>query len=446
MELTWVEGLFPVVGLALGLLGVVMLALWAVRHLVYVCPPNEVLIFSGRTHRAGDGRDVGFRVVAGGRAFRMPVLERVDHMDMSLLTVPMSVTGAYSQGGIPLTVQAVANVKVSSDPAVLGNAIERFLGHERATIGKVAKETLEGHLRGVLANLTPEEVNEDRLKFAERLADEAGEDLRRLGLQLDVLKIQHVSDERHYLSSIGRARIAEVRRLAEVAESDAVRTAEKAEAAAEARGRVAQSQAEARIQQRHNALRQQQAELEARARSEEERSVAAAEEARAEAEKELQHVRSELEKLRLTADVTIPAEMRQRVQELEAAGTAATLAENGRATAEALALVSQAWKGTGGQAMEMFILQHLEELFAKVAKAAGSVPMEKVSLLDAGDGATLARYVSAYPAAVGALLNEVSRTLGVDIPAVLAGRTGEERKQEGPRVLAPVVDAATQVG
>jgi flotillin len=413
----WVFGL-PIAAL------LVLTTLFSVlRGLIHICSPNEILIFSGRTHRAEDGRDVGFRVVFGGRAFRVPVLERVDRMDMTLLSVPMTIHGAYSEGGIPLSVNAIANVKVSSEPAVVGNAIERFLGHDRAAITRVAKETLEGHLRGVLANMTPEEVNEDRLKFAARLSDEAGEDLRKLGLQLDTLKIQQVSDDRQYLDSIGRKRIAEVLRTAEVSESDAVRAAEEAEAAATARGKVAQAQAQANVQRRQNALRQKLAELEAEARVEEVEAQAAADAARAEAERELQSVRGELEQLRLAADVTIPAEAERRVQELEAAGAAAPIAENGRAMAEALAQVAKAWKATEGKAMDIFVLQHLDELFERVTKAATTVKVKNVSLLDAGDGATLSRYVSTGPATVGALLREINQTLGVDIASLVSGRS-----------------------
>ncbi|WP_257458266.1 flotillin family protein [Archangium lipolyticum] len=421
MDPFWSSAWFLPLVIGAAVLLAVVVALLAAKALVHVCRPNEVLVFAGRTHRARDGGPVGFRVVAGGRAFRIPLLERMERMDVSLLSVSMTVSGAYSLGGIPLTVQAVANVKVSSEPEVLGNALERFLGHGRATITEVARETLEGHLRGVLATMTPEQVNEDRLTFADRLAEEAGEDLRQLGLQLDTLKIQHVSDERRYLDSIGRVRIAEVLREAEVAESDAVRAAEESEAAAHARARVAEAQAEARIQQHHHALAEQRAGLEARARSEEERALAAAEEARAEAEKALQKVRAELEELRLRADVIVPAEARRRARELEAAGDAAPVAENGRATAESLALVSEAWRDAGGHALEMFVLQHLEELLGTVAGAASRVRVDTVSLLDSGDGATLAGYLRAYPAAVAELLREVSSTLGVDIPAVLGG-------------------------
>src|SRR3979409_1937595 len=85
------------------------------RYLLRICRPNEILIFSGRKHKTDDGRVVGYRVVFGGRGMRIPIIETINRMDVSLMSVPMQVTGAYSEGGIPLNVHAIANVKVSTD-------------------------------------------------------------------------------------------------------------------------------------------------------------------------------------------------------------------------------------------------------------------------------------------------------------------------------------------
>ncbi len=420
---------------------VVVLLLCAVKlvaRLIYVCRPNEILIFSGRRRRTVDGRDVGFRIVRAGRALRMPLLERADRMDVTLVSVPMSVSGAYSEGGIPLNVSAIANVKVSSDPALVGNAIERFLGKSVGEIARVGKETLEGHLRGVLATMTPEEVNEDRLKFADRLSDEAGPDLAKLGLQLDTLKIQHVSDDRSYLGSLGRSRIAEVLREAEVAESDAVRAAEKAEADAQARAKIAETQANASIQRQQNAARQLVAELLLEARSEEERTGQAAAATRAEAEQSLHRQRAELERLRLTADVGVPAEIACRVQRLLAEGEAAAIAAKGEAVAESLDHLQQAWVDSGPHAADMVVVQHLDEVFSRATSAAARVHGKQVSLLDAGDGRTVARYVGAYPETVKMLLEQVGDVFGVSFADVLRGSDAAAPTSREPdeRVLA----------
>ncbi|MDD9934177.1 MAG: SPFH domain-containing protein [Myxococcales bacterium] len=406
---------------AIILASTVLLAVAIAKSLLHVCKPDEVLIFSGRSHRMADGTTVGFRTITAGRGVRIPILEEVGRMDTSAISVPMTVQGAYSEGGIPLSVQAVANVKISRQPTLLNNAVERFLGKSRDEIARIAKETLEGHLRGVLATLTPEEVNQDRLKFAERLGVEASSDLSKLGIQLDLLKIQAVSDDRNYLDSIGRKRIAEIVRTAEIAESDATRTAEQAEAAAEARGNVAQARAQAAVQRKAAEVREERARLEAVAKSREEQAEQAGLEAQAQAEQKLHAMRAELERVRLQADVTVPAEIERRVAELIAEAEAAPTAERGRAVAEAMATVSQAWQQCGPEAMDMVVAQRLPEIVERIGAAATAAQASDVSVIGAGDGLALGGAVRAYPAAIASLLSEVEAALGVDVGSLMRG-------------------------
>jgi len=86
---------------------------------------------------------IGYRVVQGGRGIKIPLIEVVDRMDLTNMIIELRVQGAYSRGGIPLNVQGVANVKVSSKDVQLANAVERFLGMTREQIMAVARETLE---------------------------------------------------------------------------------------------------------------------------------------------------------------------------------------------------------------------------------------------------------------------------------------------------------------
>ena len=203
-------------------IALVMLTLIS-RWMIRICRPHEMLVVTGSQSNQGSQGVKGYRVVAnGGWTFVKPILETARRMDVTLLPVLVEVNNAYSNGGTPLNIQAIANVKVSTDPEVRNNAIERFLGRDPKEIVQVAKENLEGNLRSVLAQLTPEQVNEDRLRFAERIADDVGEDLRRLGMQLDTLKIQSVSDDVDYLNSISCRRVAQIVRDAEIAEAEAI--------------------------------------------------------------------------------------------------------------------------------------------------------------------------------------------------------------------------------
>ncbi|MEM9165162.1 MAG: SPFH domain-containing protein, partial [Cyanobacteria bacterium P01_F01_bin.4] len=212
--------------IVIGLLGIGALML-LLKTCLRIANPNEILIISGRKYQNQRGQEVGYRVIFGGRTLVIPILEKVERMDMTTMPIPVEVTNAYAKGGTPLNIQAIANVKVSSKSSVVGNAIERFLGRNQAEIRRVVRETLEGNLRGVVALLTPEQVNEDRLNFAERIAADVAKDLNKLGLQLDTLKIQSVTDDVGYLSSIGRRRIAQIVRDAEIAEAETIGEADR---------------------------------------------------------------------------------------------------------------------------------------------------------------------------------------------------------------------------
>ena len=429
---------------ALVVIAFVMGLVWLYRYVIRVCRPNEALIFSGRDNRQADGSTRGYDVLFGGRRMLVPFVEKVDRLDLTIMPVHINIQGAYSRGGIPLTVQAVANVKIDSQKDAIHNAIERFLGRGRNEIMRVAQETLEGNLRSVLATLTPEQVNESRLLFAEELAREVEPDLEKLGLHMDTLKIQNVSDERDYLDSIGRKRIAEILRVAEVAESNSVKTAEEMEADAQGRGEVARRNAQAQIQRAQNELRELQAQLELRARSEEEKAVARGLEARATAEQELQQVRTELEKLRLQADVVIPAEADKVSRELIAAGEAAEIAERGRAMALVLQLMIEVWRDAGDAAMDIFVLQRMEYVMEKVSEAARQVRVREVALIDSGSGQTLPNYVSSFPAIVGALFREMRDTVGLDIGGVLTGAEGRPGSMDSSRASLGREDQSTE--
>lgn len=173
-------------------------------------PPSSVAVFYGRKHRIvdeqGHASTVGFRVVRGGAALRLPVLEKVAYLSLNVLSIPLEIERAYTREGVPVTVEAVANVKIASDDVSLRAAAERFLGMDPKEIRGVIFQTLEGHLRAILGNLTVEEINTDRQAFAQKMAGEAAVDLKRMGVGIDILTIQQISDEQGYLEALGKKR------------------------------------------------------------------------------------------------------------------------------------------------------------------------------------------------------------------------------------------------
>ncbi len=399
-----------------------VLVVWFLKSCLCVCKPNEVLVISGRKWKTKDGQEVGYRVMAGGRAIRIPIVEKVRRMDVTTMPVPVEVHNAYSKGGTPLNIQAIANVKLSSNPKIIGNAIERFLKSDRKEILRVARETLEGNLRGVVATLTPEQVNEDRLQFAESITSDVSRDLMKLGLQIDTLKIQSVADDVDYLSSIGRKRIAMIVRDAEIAESNALREAESIESQCQQEAEVAKTQNRITILEKENELREVKAKLEQKARSEEEITTATVKEKQAFFEQKLQTLRAELERLRLEADQVLPAKAQQQAKELRAKGNASIIAENAKAAALVNEMLAEVWQETETDVSELFLIQQLETILNEAVEIPKRLYLNKINVVDNGDGKSLASLVKVYPEILNQYLESINQTLGIDVLGTLSGK------------------------
>ena len=389
-----------------------------VRALIVICPPSKVAVVSGRSRTLSDGSHAGYRVIKGGRTLRVPMLERVDFMDLNTIPIEVSVTNAYSKGAIPLDVMGVANIKISSREGVLENSVERFLGRDTAYIQQIAKENLEANLRGVLSTLTPEEVNEDRLKFAQTLIDEADDDIRTLGLELDVLKIQNVTDQVGYLEAVGRRRTANVIREARESEALASAEADQAEAKSREHSELARVHADLTIAEEQNKLRVRQAELDALSTSSEARAVVAAKEAQVRAEQVLEQERIELQKRRLEADVVAPARAQKEALELVAKGEAAKIIEDGNAQIAVFEDLSNSYAQAGPHANEIYVLRMLPELVGQITDTVKGIDIDKITVIDGGGsgaGGALPGIASQMPAAVIAITEQIETATGVNI-------------------------------
>ena len=369
---------------AIGLTGAA--GAWAfvalLRQLYYICQPSEVLIFAGLRRRIGSGQQVGYRTVRGGSALRIPVLEEVMRLDLSNMTIDLRVENAYSKGGIPLNVSGVANIKISGDEPGIHNAIERLIGKEQTEIRHIAKETLEGNLRGVMASLTPEQLNEDKVTFARTLLEEAEDDLQKLGLVLDTLQIQNISDDVRYLDSIGRKQLVELKRDSRIAEAEAksqssVKQAENERITSlrrlDKKLAIATAEAKKRVKDaltRRNALV----------------TKMGAELARAETEIPVQQERIKQVTEQLQADVTAPAESECKKMMAEAKGQADTIVEQGRSEAEGLGDLVESLKQSGNDAERLFLLQKLETLLSMLSDTVQPIEVEEVNLIGERDG------------------------------------------------------------
>ncbi len=415
------ELLITVAGLMVLAIVVVVLA---VKSFIVICPPNQIAVITGRAREMPDGTSIGYRVLRGGRTLRWPIIEKVQYMDLNTIAIEVSVQNAYSKGAIPLNVQGIANVKLSSREGLLENSMERFLGRPAEYIPKLAKETLEANLRGVLATLTPEEVNEDRLKFAQTLIDEADDDIKTLGLELDVLKIQNVTDEVGYLDSVGRRQTAAVLKEARIAEALRQTEAEEAEADARKRTEIARVQANLAVVERQNELRVRTAELEKIATAKEAEASVEGDRARVVAEQELELARIQLQQNRLEADVIAPARAKREAMELEAKGAAASIIEDGQAQIEVFQRLVEQYNNAGDDAEQIFVLNMLPDIIDKIVSTVKSVNIDKVSVIDGGNGSQqIPGLLSQLPGSVIRLTEQIENATGVNILSGLGART-----------------------
>lgn len=411
----------------LGVLVVVLVAavgaaIGLATNLLYICEPNEVLIFSGRTRQTQDGPR-GYRIIKGGRGWRTPLIERVDRLDLTNMIIDIQVQGAYSKGGIPLNIQGVANIKIASHEPYLGFAVERLMGKTREEIIQMAKDVLEGNLRGVLSRLTPEEVNEDKIAFAEKLLEEAEHDLGKIGIGLDTCKIQNVHDDRGYLDSIGRKSSAEIIKKSRIAEARAKAAAIIRDAENTQRARLRQIEADEKIAIAEAERRVVDAKTRANAMIAEERGRIAALIAKAEGALEAESARVEQVRLQLEADVLEPAKADMEAGIADARGRSARILEEGRATVQVLDEMIRVWRAAGVNARDIFLMQKLQVVMNSLVDTIGEVKVDRITMLPAPtEGAeTTAR-------SAVRLVEELKGAIGVDLPKLIesaaTGRSG----------------------
>ena len=215
------------------------------------------------------------------------------------------------------------------------------------------------------------------------MIDEADDDIKTLGLELDVMKIQNVTDDNQYLDSVGRRLTAEVVKQARVAEAERMAESEAAEAAARERAQIATVQADKNIVEEQNQLRVRTAELEAIAKAKEEEASVAGDIARATAEQ----------------------------------AEAAKIIEDGKAQGEVFQRLTEQYQAAGDDGQRIFVLNMLPELVDKIVATVNNVDIDRVAIVDngGGQGGGIPGLVSQLPGAVVSLTEQIEAATGVDI-------------------------------
>nr|WP_153732071.1 flotillin family protein [Sporosarcina obsidiansis] len=212
--------------ITLGIVGFVLLAVIAVYVMKYrTVGPDEALIVTGsylgskNVHTDESGNRI--KIIRGGGTFVFPVFQQAE--PLSLLSSKLEVTTpeVYTEQGVPVMADGTAIIKIGGSISEIATAAEQFLGKSKADRENEAKEVLEGHLRSILGSMTVEEIYKNRDKFSQEVQRVASQDLAKMGLVIVSFTIKDVRDKNGYLDSLGKPRIAQVRRDADIATAEA---------------------------------------------------------------------------------------------------------------------------------------------------------------------------------------------------------------------------------
>lgn len=194
----------------------------------------------------------GRRVITGGGGIVVPLLERTDIITLENMQIDIRIDGALTSQGVGIVADGVAVVKIKSDRESILSAAEQFntskgLEYMLMVISKTTQQVLEGKLREIVSKMTVEEIYKDRETFASHVQAVAATELQNMGLELKVLTIKDISDRNGYLEALGKPRIAEVKRDAQIAEANATKETKIKTAEANREGEAARIQSETQI-------------------------------------------------------------------------------------------------------------------------------------------------------------------------------------------------------
>ncbi|MFD1739142.1 flotillin family protein [Bacillus salitolerans] len=463
------ESYMLIPAIVIGVFLVLGLAFWARYKTV---SSDEAMIvtgsFLGTKNVLSDESGRKIKIVRGGGAFILPIFQRAEFISLLSHKLDITTPEVYTEQGVPVMADGVAIIKIGGSVEEIATAAEQFLGKPIEDLRSEAQEVLEGHLRSILGSMTVEEVYRNRDRFAQEVQGVAARDLKKMGLQIVSFTIKDVRDKHGYLDSLGRPRIAAVKRDAEIAEAEAVRDSRIKKAAAEEEGQRAelirdtsiaeatkdkelkvaaykreQDTAKAEADQAYQiaeAKAQQQAVQESMkveiVRKERQIDLEEKEILRREKQYDAE-VRKKADADRYSVEQSAEAEKAKRMREadavqyrIEAEAKASAEAERaqgsakaevirlqGLAEAEAKEKLAEAYKNYGEAAILDILAKMLPEMAEKIAAPLGNI--DKITVVDTGngDGANrVSNYVTQLMATAPNMIKDVS---GIDLEQII---------------------------
>ncbi len=442
----------------IALLGLTSLIVIASRY--KRCPSDKVMVIYGKVGSNKDGTSRSAKCIHGGAAFIWPVIQAMEFMDLTPMSINVDLKNALSKQNIRVDVPSRFTVGISTEAGVMQNAAERLLGLKLDDIQELAKDIIFGQLRLVVATMEIEEINNDRDKFLEAVSRNVETELKKIGLRLINVNVTDITDESGYIVALGKEAAAKAINDAKISVAQADREGAIGSANAERDQRINVSIANSEAIKGENETKVQIAESEAVRREREaealKRAIAAEkiQEAKAleeaySAQKAAELARASLEQATLEADILVKAEIQKKELELKAEAEAEQIRRLAKGEADALLLKMQAEadgmrdilikqaegfaeivKSAGGasdDAIRLMVADKLEELTKIQVEAVKNLKIDKVTVWDggnSGDGKTAtANFLSGMMKSIPPL-NEMFDMAGMKLPDYL----GKEKK------------------
>jgi flotillin len=192
-----------------------LVVLIVITRMYRIVGPNTALVVTGMR---------GMRTIIGGGTIVLPLVEQSRELSLELMSFDVAPTqDNYTMQGVAVTVEAVAQIKVKSDLESIRTAAEQFLTKEPAAREGLIRLVMEGHLRGIIGQLTVEQIVKEPEMVAERMRATCAADMNRMGLEVVSFTIKEVRDRNEYITNMGRPDVARVKRDADVASAEAER-------------------------------------------------------------------------------------------------------------------------------------------------------------------------------------------------------------------------------
>jgi flotillin len=224
-----------VIFVGLGLLALI-LALGLLARMYRKAGPNEALVVYGFR---------GPRVIKGHGTVIFPMVESCRELSLELMSFDVAPQqDLYTKQGVAVTVEAVAQIKVRSDQASILTAAEQFLTKAPQQREGLIRLVMEGHLRGIIGQLTVEQIVKEPEMVGDRMRSTCADDMSKMGLEVISFTIKEVRDKNEYITNMGRPDIARIRRDADVATAEAERDTAIQRANAQREAAVAKAQAD----------------------------------------------------------------------------------------------------------------------------------------------------------------------------------------------------------